>query len=214
MELSQISKAVQAGDANRVQELINSEIEKKTDVEKILNEGLLHGMNIIGKKFKENEVFIPEVLIAARAMSMGMDILEPHLVDASVKPAGRAVIGTVKGDLHDIGKNLLGMMLKGAGIEVIDAGVDVSSEKFIEIAEKENADIICLSALLTTTMPQMEDVIQKLKEKGLRERYVVMIGGAPVSEVYGEQIGADYYRPDASSAAETAREALQNKQTA
>lgn len=155
----------------------------------ILNEGLLSGMMVIGEKFKNNEVFVPEVLVAARAMNAGITILEPKLVEIGNEPVGVAVIGTVKGDLHDIGKNLVTMMLKGAGFEVHDIGIDVETEAFIDKAEEVNADLICMSALLTTTMPNMQVVIDALKEKGLRDKYIVMVGGAPVNESFAEQIG-------------------------
>ena len=166
---------------------------------------------IIGGKFKRNEIFVPEVLVAARALNAGLNILEPKLVEIGNEPIGRAVIGTVKGDLHDIGKNLVAMMLKGAGFEVYDAGVDVTPEAFIEKAEETNADIICMSALLTTTMINMGELVEELKNRNLREKYIVMVGGAPVNESFAEQIGADYYTPDAATAAEVARDAVVKK---
>lgn len=211
MDMQLLSEAVQSGDAQGVSEMVKEALDAGVGPEDVLNNGLLAGMNVIGGKFKANEVFIPEVLIAARAMNAGMEVLEPALVGCCAKPVGKAVIGTVKGDLHDIGKNLVQIMLKGAGIEVIDIGIDVPAEKFIEQAEAAGADIICMSALLTTTMPQMEVVIKELQARGLRDKYVVMIGGAPVSESFGKQIGADYYTADAASAAETARDVLQAK---
>jgi 5-methyltetrahydrofolate--homocysteine methyltransferase len=165
-------------------------------------------MSVIGEKFKKNEVFVPEVLVAARAMNAGLVILEPKLAEVGNEPVGKAVIGTVKGDLHDIGKNLVAMMLKGAGFEIIDLGVDVEAAAFLEKAEEIGADVICLSALLTTTMPYMKDVIEMFKEKGERDNYIIMIGGAPVNENYAKQIGADYYAPDASTAAENAKKAV------
>lgn len=177
----------------------------------ILNEGLLDGMMIIGGKFKRNEIFVPEVLVAARALNAGLNILEPKLVEIGNEPIGRAVIGTVKGDLHDIGKNLVAMMLKGAGFEVYDVGVDVTPEAFIEKAEAEGADIICMSALLTTTMVNMGELVEELQKRNLREKYIVMVGGAPVNESFAQQIGADYYTPDAATAAEVAKEAVTKK---
>ena len=165
-------------------------------------------MMVIGEKFKKNEVFVPEVLVAARAMNAGLTILEPKLVEVGNEPVGKVVIGTVKGDLHDIGKNLVAMMLKGAGFEVFDIGVDADPEKFISEAEEKGADVICMSALLTTTMPNMKVVIDQLQEKGLRDKYIVMVGGAPVNEAFAQQIGADYYTPDAATAAEVARDAV------
>lgn len=168
-------------------------------------------MMIVGGKFKRNEVFVPEVLVAARAMNAGMTILEPKLVEIGNEPVGKAVIGTVKGDLHDIGKNLVVMMLKGAGFETFDLGVDVEPTAFVEKAEETGADVICLSALLTTTMPNMKDVIILLEEKGIREKYIVMVGGAPVTDGFAKEIGADFYTADAATAAETAKEAVQSR---
>ena len=165
-------------------------------------------MMIIGEKFKNNEVFVPEVLVAARAMNAGITILEPKLVEVGNEPVGKAVIGTVKGDLHDIGKNLVVMMFKGAGFEVHDVGVDVDADTFIAKAEEVNADVICMSALLTTTMPNMKTVIDALVEQGKRDKYIVMVGGAPVNQAFADQIGADYYTADAATAAETAKAAV------
>lgn len=199
------------GSAKLVKELVIKALEENISPTRILNEGLLDGMGIIGIKFKNNEVYVPEVLIAARAMNAGMQILEPILIETGVKPIGKAVIGTVKGDLHDIGKNLVRMMMKGAGIEVIDLGVDVNAEKFVDMAEEIGADIICMSALLTTTMTNMQTVIDELEKRGLRDKYVVMVGGAPVNDNFAKQIGADYYTPDAATAAETAKSVLINK---
>lgn len=207
-DLKEISQMLQKGQAPKVKEMVQNAIDEGIEPKKILEEGLLSGMSIIGEKFKKNEVFVPEVLIAARAMNAGMDVLEPILTEKGNKPVGSAVIGTVKGDLHDIGKNLVAMMLKGAGFKVTDLGTDVSKEDFINKAEETGADIICMSALLTTTMTYMKEVIEELKEKGLRDKYIVMIGGAPLTNDYAEQVGADYYTPDAATAAETAKAAL------
>ncbi len=206
--INEISEWLQKGRAKNVKSLVEEALAQGIDPKEILNDGLLDGMMIVGAKFKRNEVFVPEVLVAARAMTAGLTILEPKLVEVGNEPLGKAVIGTVKGDLHDIGKNLVAMMLKGAGFEIIDAGTDVDAETFIAKAEEVNADVICMSALLTTTMPYMQDVINALKEKGLRDKYVVMIGGAPVTEDFAEQIGADYYTPDATTAAEVAKAAV------
>lgn len=206
MILNEISELLQKGRAPKVKELVQQALDEGIDPKKILDEGLLSGMSIIGGKFKKNEVFVPEVLIAARAMNAGMDILEPVLVSVGNKALGKVVIGTVKGDLHDIGKNLVGMMIKGAGLDVVDVGVDVSPEKFIDRAEEEGADIICMSALLTTTMPSMKAVIEELESRGLRDKYLIMIGGAPVTDEYAKQIGADWYTADAATAAEKAKE--------
>lgn len=207
-EISEISEMLQKGRAKNVKVLVQEALDEGKDPKVILNEGLLAGMTIIGAKFKNNEVFVPEVLVAARAMNAGLAILQPKLVEVGNEAVGKAVIGTVKGDLHDIGKNLVAMMLKGAGFDVVDLGVDVDADTFIEKAEAENADVICMSALLTTTMTNMQSCIDKLNEKGLRDKYIVMVGGAPVNDSFAEKIGADYYTPDAASAAEVAKKAV------
>ncbi|MBQ9766154.1 MAG: corrinoid protein [Lachnospiraceae bacterium] len=206
--INEISEWLQKGRAKNVKALVEEALEQGIDPKEILNEGLLAGMMIVGGKFKRNEVFVPEVLVAARAMTAGITILEPKLVEIGNEPLGKAVIGTVKGDLHDIGKNLVAMMLKGAGFEIIDLGTDVDADTFIAKAEEAGADVICMSALLTTTMPYMKDVIDALNEKGLRDKYVVMVGGAPVTSDFAEQIGADYYTADATTAAEVAKAAI------
>jgi len=202
--LSAISENLQKGKANTVRELVREALDKGFPAEKVLEEGLISGMDVIGTKFMNNEIYVPEVMIAARAMNSGMEVLKPVLVSAGVKSKGKAVIGTVKGDLHDIGKNLVKMMLEGKGIEVIDLGTDVSAERFISAAVENGARIIACSALLTTTMPEMKKVVEMLKEKGLRDKFTVMIGGAPVTDAYRQSIGADIYTPDAGSAAEAA----------
>ena len=209
--IQEISEFLQKGRAKNVKTLVQQALDEGMDPKVILNEGLLDGMMIIGGKFKRNEIFVPEVLVAARALNAGLNILEPKLVEIGNEPISRAVIGTVKGDLHDIGKNLVAMMLKGAGFEVYDAGVDVTPEAFIEKAEETNADIICMSALLTTTMINMGELVEELKKRNLREKYIVMVGGAPVNGSFAEQIGADYYTPDAATAAEVARDAVVKK---
>lgn len=206
--INEISEFLQKGRAKNVKVLVEEALAQGIDPKEILNDGLLAGMMVIGGKFKRNEVFVPEVLVAARAMTAGISILEPKLVEIGNEPIGKVVIGTVKGDLHDIGKNLVAMMLKGAGFEVIDAGTDVDADTFINKAEEIGADAICMSALLTTTMPYMKTVIDTLKERGLRDKYIVMIGGAPVNDTFAEQIGADFYTADATSAAEAARAAV------
>ena len=206
-----MSELLQKGKAKNVKLLVQQALEEGIDPKQILNEGLLSGMMIIGEKFKNNDVFVPEVLVAARAMNAGISILEPKLIEVGNKPVGKAVIGTVKGDLHDIGKNLVAMMLKGAGLEIYDIGVDVEAEDFINKAEEVGADIICMSALLTTTMPSMKGVMDALNDKGLRNKYIIMVGGAPVSDSFAKQIGADYYTPDATSCAEVAKKALLEK---
>lgn len=209
--INEISEFLQKGRAKNVKKLVVEALDQGIDAKEILNEGLLAGMMVIGGKFKRNEVFVPEVLVAARAMSAGIAILEPKLVEAGNEPVGKAIVGTVKGDLHDIGKNLVVMMLKGAGFEITDIGVDVDADTFIDKAEETGADIICMSALLTTTMPYMQTVIDTLKKRGLRDKYIVMVGGAPVNETFAKQIGADYYTPDAPTAAETAKKAVLEK---
>ncbi|MFI3238291.1 MAG: corrinoid protein [Lachnospiraceae bacterium] len=204
--IAEMNQQLQAGKAKIVKGLVTQALEEGFDPKVILNEGLLGGMMVIGEKFKNNEVFVPEVLVAARAMNAGLVILEPKLIEVGNEPVGKAVIGTVKGDLHDIGKNLVAMMLKGAGFEVHDLGVDVDADTYITEAQACGATVICMSALLTTTMPYMSDVIKALEEKGIRDQFTVMIGGAPINDRYAEQIGADCYTPDAASCAEKAKE--------
>jgi len=206
--INEISKALQLGDLNTVQEKIKDGLKNGINAETLLNDGLLSGMNIIGEKFKRNEVFVPEVLIAARAMNGGMEILKPKLVEAGVQSLGKVVIGTVKGDLHDIGKNLVKMMMEGAGFEVVDLGTDVSAEDFVKAVDEYKPDILGLSALLTTTMPQMKETIEVLKESGLRDEVFVMVGGAPVTDNYAEEIGADAYSKDAATAASDAKKVV------
>lgn len=210
-EIQAICEFLQKGRAKNVKALVTEALEEGKDPKEILNDGLLAGMMIIGEKFKNNEVFVPEVLVAARALNAGLAILEPKLIEVGNEPVGKVVIGTIKGDLHDIGKNLVAMMMKGVGFEVTDMGVDVEPEAFIAKAEEIGADIICISALLTTTMPGMQTVVELLEEKGLRDKYIVMVGGAPVNQSFADQIGADYYTPDAATAAEVAKKAVEEK---
>ena len=212
--IQEISEYLQKGRAKNVKQLVQQALDENMDPKAILNDGLLSGMMIIGAKFKNNEVFVPEVLVAARAMNVGLSVLEPKLIEVGNEPVGKAVIGTVQGDLHDIGKNLVVMMLKGAGFKIYDLSVDVETSVYIDKAEEVGADIICMSALLTTTMPKMQDCIEQLQERGLRDKYIVMIGGAPVNESFCEQIGADYYTPDAASCAEVAKKVVQEKKAA
>jgi methylmalonyl-CoA mutase cobalamin-binding domain/chain len=199
--LEEISQNLQDGKAKTVKELVEKAVQDGLDAEIILNDGLLKGMGIIGEKFKRDEVYVPDVLIAARAMKAGTEILKPLLVKDGVKAVGKVVIGTVSGDLHDIGKNLVRMMMEGKGLEVIDIGVDVSAEKFIETAIRENAQIIACSALLTTTMGEMEAVVEAAKKSGIRGNVTIMVGGAPLTDSFCKKIGADIYSPDAASAA-------------
>jgi len=208
VDLTRVRDSLVSGKADEVRDMVKKAIDEGQDVEKILNEGLIAGMDIVGDKFKKNEFYVPEMLIAARAMKAGMQVLRPILVQKDIKALGTVVLGTVRGDLHDIGKNLVGMMLEGAGFEIADLGVDVSPEKFIQAAREKKAQIIGLSALLTTTMPSMKDVIKALEQKGIRDQVKVMIGGAPVTQSYADEIGADGYAPDAASAADKAKELI------
>jgi len=208
MYLSKLSLFVQKGNAKATKELVLQALEEKIEPAKILNDGLISAMTDIGIKFKNSEIYVPEMLIASRAMAAGMKVLEPILSETGLKPVGKAVIGTVRGDIHDIGKNLVKIMMKGTGIEVVDLGIDVSDIKFVEKAEEIGADIICLSALLTTTMPAMNDVINKFYEAGIKDKYIFMIGGAPVTSNFAKQINADNYTSDANAAAKVAKEAL------
>lgn len=205
VNLNDISEALQRGKADKVSELVKQALNENITPKEILEEGLIRGMSIIGEKFKKNEVYVPEVLIAARAMHAGMDILQPKLTETGVKNIGKVVMGTVQGDLHDIGKNLVEMMLEGAGFEVIDLGTDVSEEKFVEAVKEHQPNIIGMSALLTTTMVNMVDVIKALDVAGLRDKVKIMVGGAPINQNYAHQIGADGYSPDAASAVEKAK---------
>ena len=202
--VEQISENLMKGKANDVKTLVEQALNDGEEPGKILNDGLLAGMSVIGERFKNNEVYVPEVLIAARAMKAGMEVLQPKLADAGVEPRGTAVIGTVKGDLHDIGKNLVGMMLEGAGLKVVDLGIDVEPQKFVDAAKENNATVIGVSALLTTTMTNMKAVVEALKASDLGAK--VMIGGAPVTQAFCDEIGADGYAPDAASAADLAKE--------
>ena len=200
----QITHKIDTGDAEGVAELTEQAVGQNIPAEEILNQGLVAGMNIVSEKFKNNEVFIPEVLVSAKAMKAGMAIIRPLLAKANIEPRGKVVIGTIQGDLHDIGKNIVAMLLEGAGFEVIDLGADVRIEKFVEQAEKENADIVGMSALLTTTMVNMGPVIEGLVKAGKKEKVRVMIGGAPVTQAFADNIKADGYAPDASTAVDLA----------
>ena len=204
-KFEEISTLLQRGKAKDLAALVSEELAAGVAPKDILTEGLIAGMGIVGTKFKNNELVVPEVLIAARAMNAALAVLKPALADSGVEPVGTAVICTVKGDLHDIGKNLVKMMIEGTGIRVIDLGVDCSAEKIVEAVKENNADIVCLSALLTTTMMYQKDIIDALKAAGLRDKVKVMVGGAPVTQAFADEIGADAYTPDAASAAEKAR---------
>ncbi|MBE5952030.1 MAG: cobalamin-binding protein [Lachnospiraceae bacterium] len=204
--LLEISEQLQKGKSKIVKELVERAIAEGIPAAQILNEGLLDGMNIIGGKFKNNEVYVPEVLVAARAMNAGMQLLKPLLTEDGVQATGRVCIGTVQGDLHDIGKNLVKLMMEGKGLEVIDLGTDVTPETFVAAAKEQNCQVICCSALLTTTMDVMADVVRCAEESGIRDSVKIMVGGAPVTEEFCKQIGADRYTSDAASAAEAAVE--------
>ncbi len=205
-DMQALSEFLQKGRANEVKELVQAALDEGLGAQQILEEGLMSGMSVVGEKFKKNEIFVPEVLIAARAMNAGTVLLKPFLVDAGVKARGTVVIGTVKGDLHDIGKNLVAMMLEGKGMNVIDLGTDVSPQKFVQTAVENSADIIACSALLTTTMTAMQEVVKEAAGAGIRDKVKIMIGGAPVTDSYCTNIGADFYSPDAASAADKAVE--------
>ena len=216
-DMQAMADAIIGGKREEAVELVKAALAEGVEPQTILNEGLIAGMNVVGRKFKNNEFYVPEVLIAARAMSNhkeaetrpgAMEILKPYLEEAGVEPIGKVVMGTVKGDLHDIGKNLVAMMLKGAGFDVIDLKIDVSAEKFVQAARENNAKLIGLSALLTTTMPHMKAVVEGVREAGLDD-VKIMIGGAPVTQAYADEIGADGYGPDAASAVDLAKELLQ-----
>ena len=201
---AQISEKLQKGKAKDVKALVQQAIDAGVPAQEILEKGLIAGMNVVGEKFRNNEIFVPEVLVAARAMNMGAQLLKPLLAADGVQASGRVCIGTVQGDLHDIGKNLVKMMMEGKGLEVIDLGTDVSAETFVKTAQEQDCQVICCSALLTTTMPVMAEVVKAAEAAGIRDRVKIMIGGAPVTDEFRAQIGADAYTPDAASAADTA----------
>jgi len=212
--LTEISENLKKGKAKLVKELVEQALTEGLSASEILQDGLMPGMDVVAAKFSNNEVFVPEVLIAARAMNMGSAVLKPYLAEEGAQALGKAVIGTVKGDLHDIGKNLVRMMLEGKGIEVIDLGVDVAPEQFLAAFQAENADLVLLSALLTTTMGEMENTVKAFEEAGIRKDAVIMVGGAPVTETFCNSIGADIYTADAASAAAAAKAALLAKNAA
>ncbi len=204
--LNEISANVQIGKSKIVKELVQQAINEGVNAEEILNDGLLAGMSVVGEKFKNGTAYVPQVLVAARAMNMGTELLKPLLTESGVKATGKVCIGTVQGDLHDIGKNLVKMMMEGKGLEVIDLGTDVPAEKFVQTAIEENCRVICCSALLTTTMSVMEEVVKAAEAAGIRDNVKIMIGGAPVNEEYRAKISADCYTVDAASAADAAVE--------
>ncbi len=203
--IQEIREAVIDGQAKLVVSKVEQALEENVPAGSILNDGLISAMAEVGQLFEDGEYFVPEMLIAARAMSAALEVLKPYLVDQGVEPIGKVAIGTVKGDLHDIGKSLVAMMLEGAGFEIMDLGVDVPPEKFIEAAN-DGAKIVAMSALLTTTMPNMKTTVEAFKAAGLRDQVVIMVGGAPVTQAYADEIGADGYSPDASAAVRKAKE--------
>lgn len=205
--LNEISENLQIGKAKVVKELVQKAIAEGMNPQDILNNGLLPGMAVIGDKFKKDEIYVPDVMIAARAMNAGTEILKPLLAESGVQKVGKVIIGTVFGDLHDIGKNLVKMMMEGRGLEVIDLGVNVTAQRFVETAMNENAQIIACSTLLTTTMAEMENVVSAASNAGIRDKVTIMIGGAPVTQQFCEKINADIYTSDAASAAEEAEKA-------
>jgi len=205
MIYKEISELLQKGKAKDIVVSVQKALEAGVSSSDILEKALMDGMNIIGEKFKRNEVYVPEVLIAARAMNKAAETLKPHLAKAGVNPVGKAIICTVKGDQHDIGKNLVKMMIEGKGIEVEDLGVDCNTQLIVDKVKESDAKVLCLSALLTTTMTVQKHVIDALTEAGVRDKVKVMVGGAPVTQVFADEIGADAYSPDAASAAEVCR---------
>lgn len=208
VNLKELSEALFRGDVSRVKELTQLALREEVEPREILEQGLIKGMDVVGEKFKNNEIFLPEVLLASQAMYGGLELLQPHLIKSGVEAIGKVIIGTVKGDLHDIGKNLVTMMLRGGGFEVIDLGKDVYPEKFLVAIQKHQPDIVGLSALLTTTMMGMTEVITALEKAGLRDKVKVMIGGAPVTQEFADEIGAEGYAPNAASAVDKARELI------
>lgn len=202
--LEEISTLLQQGRAPKVKALVAQALEEGIAAQTILDDALLAGMDIIGGKFKNNEVFVPEVLVAARAMNKGVEVLRPHLVADGMETKGTIIIGTVAGDLHDIGKNLVRMMMEGKGLTVVDLGVDISAEAFVAAAKEHNAQIVACSALLTTTMGVMSEVVAAVKEAGLSDSVKVMVGGAPITQTFADSIGADCFTTDAATAAEAA----------
>jgi 5-methyltetrahydrofolate--homocysteine methyltransferase len=203
--LQQISETLQRGEDERTCELVRQAIERDVGPARILDDGLIAGMNVVGERFRIHEIFLPEVLLAAKAMTAALELLKPLLIETDVPSRGKVVIGSVRGDLHDIGKNLVGIMLKGAGFDVIDLGSDVAPENFVDTAERHDAPVIGLSALLTTTMSVMKEVVGLLRQRGLDGRIKVIVGGAPVSESFAREIGADAYGFDAANAVERVR---------
>lgn len=203
-----LAQGILSGSDDQVKALTKALIDSGNNPIEIINQGLIAGMNIVGTRFKNGDMFVPEVLMAARAMAEGIALVKPLIAEADMPSAGKVVIGTVKGDLHDIGKNLVGMMMESAGFTVINLGVDISPEKFVEAAKAHKADIVAMSALLTTTMLSMKDAIELFKEEGLRNNVRIIVGGAPISQDFADEIGADGFAPDAASACELCKKLL------
>ena len=206
--LQKISEELQKGNFEQLPGFVQQALDAGIPPSRILKDGLVVGMNVVGEQFRNDEIFLPDVLISAKAMQAAMKVLRPKLMEAGVKLAGRIVMGTVRGDIHDIGKNLVAMLLEGAGYQVIDLGIDVPPEKFVEAVKSSKADVVGLSALLTITMPLMKEVVESLQESGLRNAVKVLVGGAPVTEQFAKEIGADGYAPDAHTAVERVRELI------
>ncbi len=204
----EMSALLQKGKAKDLVSIVEEELSNGTSAKDILEKSLIDGMSVIGERFKNNEIFVPEVLIAARAMNMTLKVLRPALLDSGVEPIGTAILCTVKGDVHDIGKNLVKMMMEGLGINVVDLGVDCPKEKVVDAINESNAKVVCLSALLTTTMTYQKDIIDAIVEAGLRDKVKIMVGGAPITQEFANKIGADFFTPDAASAAECAKAIL------
>lgn len=200
-----LAAAVLKGEDEQVKALTQGLIDSGKDLLEIINQGLIAGMDVVGARFKKGEMFVPEVLMAARAMSVGINLVKPHIAETDIPSLGKVLVGTVKGDLHDIGKNLLAMMMEGAGFTVVNLGVDIAPEKFVEAAKEQKADMIAMSALLTTTMLAMKDTIELFKEEGIRDKVRIIIGGAPISQEYADEIGADGFAPDAATACDLAK---------
>jgi 5-methyltetrahydrofolate--homocysteine methyltransferase len=209
--LKDIAKTLENGDSTAVKELLREALALNVPPEKILNQGLIKGMEVVGKKFKENEIFIPEVLIASRAMKSAMNIIKPYLIEEGIQPKGKIVLGTVKGDLHDIGKKIVSILLEREGYEIIDIGIDVPKEKFIAVIRNENPDILGMSALLTTTMPYMRDVIDAIRAESFEKHINIILGGAPITQTYADEIGADGYAAEAISAVALVADILKHK---
>ncbi len=207
--LSEINRSIMEGGGDRVEELTRQALDQGVEVKTILNEGLIAAMDVVGQCFESGELFIPEMLIAAEAMTRGLNVLRPLFTESGIKPQGTVVIGTVKGDVHDIGKSLASMMMGGAGFKMIDLGVDVAPEQFVKSVKEEGAQLVGMSALLTTTMPSMKATIEALEEAGLQNKVKTLIGGAPVTQEYADKIGADGYAADAAGAVKKAKELVQ-----